>query len=38
MRGEFLNNLSEHGQVGLEVWNGGNVLGLRKGDRDVEEH
>jgi hypothetical protein len=37
MRGEFLDYVSEHGQVGLKVWNGGNVLGLRKGDGDVEE-
>jgi len=37
MRGEFLNYVSERGQVGLKVWNGGNVLGLRKGDGDVEE-
>ena len=37
MRGELLNYVSEHGQVGLKVWNGGNVLGLRKGDGDVEE-
>jgi hypothetical protein len=37
MRGEFLNYVSEHAQVGLKVWNGGNVLGLRKGDGDVEE-
>ena len=37
MRGEFLDYVSEHAQVGLKVWNGGNVLGLRKGDGDVEE-
>ena len=31
------NDMTELGQVGLEVWNGGNVLALRKGDGDVEK-
>ena len=37
MRREFLEHVSEQGQVGHEVGNGGNIRALRKRDGDVEE-
>jgi len=37
MRREFLEHVSEQGQVSREVGNGGNIRALRKRDGDVEE-